>query len=84
MEWDVLAEYAQIAADAERPEPCRIQPTTPSKDSYLALLDVFEVVYQLRSDHASNHAWQYINNLDGDATPGGSPTTVLTSSIKPS
>ncbi len=67
-EWDVLAEYVQIAADIERPEPCRIQPTIPSRDSYLALLDVFEAVYQHRNDHASQHAWQYVNNLDGAAT----------------
>lgn len=69
-EWDVLAEYVQIAADVERPEPCRIQPTIPSRDSYRALLNVFEVVYQRRNDHPSNHAWQYVNNLDGDATVG--------------
>jgi len=69
-EWDVLAEYVQIAADAEQPEPCRIQPTIPSRDSYLALLDVFEAVYQHRNDHASNHAWHYVTNLDGNATAG--------------
>lgn len=69
-EWDVLAEYVQIAADAEPLEPRPIPPTIPSRDSYLAVLDVFEVVYQHRNDHASNHDWRYLNNLNGEVTAG--------------
>jgi hypothetical protein len=66
-EWDVLAEYVQIGTDADRQEPPLLWPAVPSRESYLALLDVFDAVYQHRSEHASPHAWQYVGNLDGYA-----------------
>jgi hypothetical protein len=67
-EWDVIAEYAQVATEAERLEPCRCQPLIPSRHSYLVLLDVFERLSQRGDDNASPRAWQYFINLDGDAT----------------
>jgi hypothetical protein len=40
-------------------------PAIPSRESYLALLDAFETVYQKRRTHASPHVWSYFGNLDG-------------------
>src|SRR5712692_11127657 len=36
-EWDVLAEYVQIATDADRQDPPLLRPVVPSRESYLAL-----------------------------------------------
>lgn len=67
-EWDVLAEYVQIGADNERQEPPLLRPAVPSRQSYLAVLDAFAVVYQNRKTHASQHVWDYFGNLGGYAT----------------
>jgi hypothetical protein len=67
-EWDALTEYVQIGAEEERQEPPLLQPAIPSRASYLALLDAFEVVYQNRKEPASRHAWAYFGNLGGYAT----------------
>src|SRR6266851_10171875 len=64
-EWDVLTHYVQIAAEEERQEPPVLWPAIPSRESYLALLDAFETVYQKRRTHASPHVWSYFGNLDG-------------------
>jgi hypothetical protein len=68
-EWDVLAEYVQIGAEEERQEPPLLLPAIPTRESYLVLLDAFEVVYQNRKQPASPHAWAYFGNLGGYATP---------------
>jgi hypothetical protein len=67
-EWDVLAEYVQIATDADHRDPPLLRPVVPSRESYLALLEAFDAVYQQRNEHASPHVWDYFGNLDGYAT----------------
>ncbi len=67
-EWDVLAHYVQIGTEEEVQEPPLLRPAIPSRESYLALLDAFEAVYQNRKKHASKHAWYYFRNLGGDST----------------
>ena len=67
-EWDVLAEYVQIATDADRQDPPLLRPVVPSRESYLALLDAFDAVYQHRHEPVSPHVWDYFGNLDGYAT----------------
>ena len=64
-EWDVLAQYVQIGTEEEAQEPPLLRPAIPSRESYLALLDAFEAVYQNRKKHASKHAWYYFGNLGG-------------------
>lgn len=83
-EWDVLAEYAQIAADTERPEACRTQPTIPLRDSYRALLDVFE--WSISTGTTPRPIMIGDTSTISAATRrrGGSPATRLTASIKPS
>jgi len=68
-EWDVLAEYVHIGTDAGRQTSPRLQPVVPSRESYLALLDAFEAVYENRKESASPHAWEYFGQLEGYATP---------------
>jgi hypothetical protein len=63
-EWDVLAESVCFAAE-ERHE----YPKVPSRESYLALLDAFEAVYEKRQAHASPQVWSYFRNLGGYHTP---------------
>ena len=67
-EWDVLAGYVQIGTEQEAQEPPLLRPAVPSRESYLALLDGFEAVYQNRKSHASKHAWDYFGNLGGYST----------------
>src|SRR5229473_751653 len=67
-EWDVLAEYVQIATDADHQDPPPVRPVVPSRESYLALLEAFDAVYQHRNERASPHVWDYFGNLDGYAT----------------
>ena len=67
-QWDVLAEYVQIGSEEESQEPPLLRPAIPSRESYLALLDAFEAVYQNRKGHASKHTWDYFGNLDGYST----------------
>jgi hypothetical protein len=67
-EWDVLAEFVQVATDADHQDPPLLRPVVPSRESYLALLDAFDAVYQHRNEHASPHVWDYFGNLDGYAT----------------
>ena len=67
-EWDVFAHYVQIGTEEEVQEPPLLWPAIPSRESYLALLDAFEAVYQNRKQHASKHAWYYFGNLGGHST----------------
>src|SRR5581483_4980670 len=67
-EWDVLAVYMQVGAEEERQAPPLVQPTVPARESYIALLDAFQVVYQHRKDHNSRHTWVYFGNLGGHET----------------
>ncbi|MPY90747.1 MAG: hypothetical protein GEU99_22880 [Luteitalea sp.] len=67
-EWNLLAEYVQIGAEEDRQIPPVQQPAVPSRDSYLALLDAFEAVYQQRAKKDSRHVWAYFANLDGYRT----------------
>jgi len=67
-QWDVLAEYVLIGTEEESQEPPLLRPAIPSRESYLALLDAFEAVYQNRKEHASKHAWDYFGGLDGYST----------------
>jgi hypothetical protein len=69
-EWDVFAEYVQIGADHERQEPPLLWPAVPSRDSYLALLDAFSIVYEHRTEPVSPHTWEYFGNLGGYETEG--------------
>ena len=39
-EWDVLAEYVQIGVDSQRQEPPLLRPAVPSRESYLAVLEI--------------------------------------------
>src|ERR1700739_1661207 len=55
-EWDVLALYIQIGAEDETQEPPLLWPSIPSRESYLALLDSFEVAYLSRKNPGSKHA----------------------------
>jgi hypothetical protein len=66
VEWDVLATYVRIGADEERhPDP---NAAVPSRESYVALLDAFEVVYAHRLEPVSRHTWVYFGNLEGFLT----------------
>ena len=67
-QWDVLAEYVLAGAEEGRQEPPAALPAIPSRESYLALLDAFEAVYQHRRRSASPHVWSYFGNLDGYQT----------------
>lgn len=67
-EWDVVAEYMLIGTEEESQEPPLLRPAVPSRESYLALLDAFEAVYQNRKEHASKHTWDYFGGLDGYST----------------
>ena len=53
-EWDVLAQYVQIGTEEESQEPPLLRPAIPSRESYLALLDAFEAVYQNRKNTPPN------------------------------
>lgn len=68
-EWDLLAEYVQIAADAARHEPPHVQPAIPSRESCGALLDIFDTLYRHRSTPMSPHVWGYVAGLSGCTTP---------------
>lgn len=70
-EWDLLADYMQIATDAARHEPPHMQPAIPSRASSRALLDVFDTLYQNRSTATSPHVWTYVANLGGSAVAIG-------------
>jgi hypothetical protein len=67
-QWDVLAEYVQVGTEEERLEPPLLRPAVPSRESYLALLNAFEAVYQHRVEPASRHTWAYFGNLGGSFT----------------
>src|ERR1700730_9781014 len=45
--WDVRAEYVRIGADEDRRDP-PLQPSIPSRESDVALLDAFRSVYEHR------------------------------------
>jgi hypothetical protein len=64
-EWDVMAEYVQVADEEERQVPPVMWPAVPSRESYLTLLDAFEAVYQQRRVPASLNVSSYFKNLDG-------------------
>jgi hypothetical protein len=64
-EWDVLADYVLISTETARPESPLLCPAIPSRASYLALLDAFDVVYQHRAHAISTHAWAYVSHLGG-------------------
>jgi hypothetical protein len=66
VEWDVLATYVRIGADEERYRDPNA--AVPSRESYVALLDAFEVVYAHRLDPVSRHTWVYFGNLEGFLT----------------
>jgi hypothetical protein len=63
-QWDVLAEYIRIAVEQDRHDP-PMRPAIPSRESYLALLDAFQAVYEHRLEPASPHVWTYFGNLGG-------------------
>jgi hypothetical protein len=65
-QWDVLAEYVRIGADEDRRDP-PLQPSMPSRESDVALLDAFRSVYEHRADPLSRHTWTYVGNLGGSA-----------------
>ncbi len=65
-QWDVLVEYVRIGADEDRRDP-PLQPSIPSRESDLALLDAFRSVYEHRADPLSRHTWTYVGNLGGSA-----------------
>jgi hypothetical protein len=65
-QWDVLAEYVRIGADEDRRDP-PLQPSIPSRESDVALLDAFRSVYEHRADPLSRHTWTYVGNLGGSA-----------------
>lgn len=67
-DWNLLAEYMQIGAEEDRQVPPFQQPAVPSRESYLAVLDAFETVYQQRAKKDSKHVWAYFANLDGYRT----------------
>ncbi len=64
-EWDVLMVYVQIGAEEQRQDPPLLRPTSPSRASYLALLEAFEDVLRIQKEHAEQHLWYYFANLDG-------------------
>jgi len=68
-EWDVVAEYVKVATEHERQDPQVLAPAVPSRESYLALVDAFEAVYQHRAQQISQHTWAYFGNLGGFLTP---------------
>jgi hypothetical protein len=76
-EWDVLMHYVQIGAEEEVQEPPLLWPASPSRESYIALLDAFEAVHVSRKNPASKHALYYVRNL------GGESSGVRTSDEKP-
>jgi hypothetical protein len=65
-QWDVLVEYVRIGADEDRRDP-PLQPSIPSRESDVALLDAFRSVYEHRADPLSRHTWTYVGNLGGSA-----------------
>lgn len=65
-DWDVLAQYMQIATEEETQEPPLLWPAIPSRESYLAMLEAFEAVYLSRKKVGSRHDWYYVRNLGGD------------------
>jgi hypothetical protein len=64
-EWDVLAIYLQIGAEEQRQEPQLLRPASPSRASYLVLLEAFEGVLRMQREFAQQHLWYYFANLDG-------------------
>jgi hypothetical protein len=69
-EWDVIAEFVQIACEERCQTPPLFRPAIPCRESYLGLLNAFEAVYQNRKKPASKHAWYYFGNLDGHHSTG--------------
>jgi hypothetical protein len=67
-QWDLVVEYVRIGADEDRRDP-PLQPSIPSRESDLALLDAFRSVYEHRADPLSRHTWTYVGNLGGSAPP---------------
>ena len=63
-QWDVLADYVRIGADEERRDP-PLQPSIPSRESDVALLDAFRSIYEHRTNPLSQHTWTYVGNLGG-------------------
>jgi hypothetical protein len=61
-----LVEYVRIGADEDRRDP-PLQPSIPSRESDLALLDAFRSVDEHRADPLSRHTWTYVGNLGGSA-----------------
>ena len=64
-EWDVLAAYVLIITEEERQEPPFRRPAVPSRESYLALSDAFDAVYQHRVEATSPYAGAYLRHLGG-------------------
>lgn len=65
-EWDVMAIYLQIGAEEQRQVPPERRPAAPCRESFLALVEAFALLFQSQKKEVfGKHLWYYFANLDG-------------------